>query len=73
VVNVNDVLYLKIMVANRYMKRHNMTPDEFLKFAEEKDLFGYLDLAYEPLHLTGPDGIMNEVEHFVSCCDTIDG
>ena len=65
-VNFNDVLYLKIMVANRYMKKHDMLPDEFLEFAEKKDLFGYLDLAYESLHLTGPEGIMDEVERFVS-------
>ena len=36
-----------------------------MNITEKKDLFGYLDLAYEPLHLTGPEGIMDEVERFV--------
>jgi hypothetical protein len=63
-VPVNDVLYLKLMVANNYMRRHQMTAKEFLEFAEKKDLFGYLDLAYELLHLTGIEGIMEEVEQY---------
>lgn len=36
-----DALCLKVMVANHYIRRHGMTPSQFLRFAEENELLHF--------------------------------
>jgi len=66
--NIDDVLYLKLLVANQYMKRHNIQPQELLIIAEEHHLFEYLDRAYGRLHLSGTEGIMREIDDYLRGC-----
>ena len=62
---INQVVYLQFLVANQYMRKHNLTPQEFLELDEKSDLLGFLEDGYEPFHLTGVDGIMDEVENYI--------
>ena len=62
---INQEIYLQFLVANQYMRKHRLTPQEFLKLDEKSDLLGFLEDGYEPLHLTGVDGIMDEVENYI--------
>jgi len=62
---INQEIYLQFLIANKYMRRHNMTPQEFLELDEKSDLLGFLEDGYEPFHLTGVDGIMDEVENYI--------
>jgi len=36
-----------------------------LELDERSDLLGFLEDGYEPFHLTGVDGIMDEVEQYI--------
>ena len=62
---INQEIYLQFLIANKYMRKHNMTPQEFLELDEKSDLLGFLEDGYEPFHLTGVDGIMYEVENYI--------
>jgi len=62
---INQEIYLQVLIANKYMRKHNMTPQEFLELDEKSDLLGFLEDGYEPFHLTGVEGIMDEVERYI--------
>jgi len=63
--NFDHVLYMQIRVANLYRQAHQMTVDEFLKLDRKTDLLSFIADAYEPFHLTGDLGILEEVDDFV--------
>ena len=63
--NFNHVLYMQIRVANLYRKVHRMTIDDFLKLERQTDLLLFIADAYEPFHLTGDDGVLEEVDDYV--------
>ena len=63
--NFNHVLYMQIRVANLYRKVHNMSVVEFLKLDRKIDFLSYVADAYEPFHLTGDAGILEEVDDYV--------
>jgi hypothetical protein len=63
--NFDHVLYMQIRVANLYRKAHKMTIDDFLKLDGETDLLSFVADAYEPFHLTGDPGILEEVDDYV--------
>ena len=62
---VNQTVYLQFLIAHQYMRKHNLTPEQFLELDERSDLLGFLEDGYEPFHLTGVDGIMDEVERYI--------
>lgn len=62
---INQGVYLQFLVANQYMRKHNLTAQEFLELDKKSDLLGFLEDGYEPFHLTGVDGIMDEVENYL--------
>jgi hypothetical protein len=63
--NFDHVLYMQIRVANLYRKAHQMTIDDFLKLDRRTDLLPFVADAYEPFHLTGDLGILEEVDDYV--------
>ena len=62
---INQGIYLQFLVANQYMRKHRLSPQEFLELDKKSDLLGFLEDGYEPFHLMGIDGIIEEVEQFV--------
>ena len=63
--NFDHVLYMQIRVANLYRKAHQMTIGDFLKLDRETDLLPFVADAYEPFHLTGDPGILEEIDDYV--------
>lgn len=63
--NLDHVLYMQIRVVNLYRKAHEMTVDDFLKLDRQTDLLPFVAAAYEPFHLTGDAGILEEVDDYV--------
>jgi hypothetical protein len=63
--NFDHVLYMQIRVANLYRKAHQMTIADFLKLDRQTDLLPFVADAYEPFHLTGDPGILEEVDDYV--------
>ena len=62
---LNQVLYLQTEIAHLYMKRNNLTPAEFLELDKKCGILKFLETGYEPFHLTGPEGVVDEVEEYV--------
>ena len=63
---LNQVLYLQTEIARLYMKRHDLAPAEFLELDRKYGILEFLETGYEPFHLTGPEGVLNEVEDYLA-------
>jgi hypothetical protein len=64
-VNLDNVLYLQVRIAHKYMKRHNISIEQFLQRDRDYDILGFLEAGYEPYHLTGDEGVLNELDIIV--------
>ncbi|MDR1245795.1 MAG: DUF3791 domain-containing protein [Clostridiales Family XIII bacterium] len=62
---VHPVLFLQTDVANEYMRRHNLTPHEFVELDRKYNILHFLEIGYEPFHLTGTQGLVEEVEDYI--------
>ncbi|MDR2487255.1 MAG: DUF3791 domain-containing protein [Clostridiales Family XIII bacterium] len=58
--------YLQVQISNLYIRRHGITPQEFLRLDTECDILGFLKDGYEPFHLTGEQGVLREVEDYIA-------
>jgi hypothetical protein len=52
-------------IANMYMKKHGLTPKEFVELDRRLDILGFIHEGYEPFHLMGDKGILEEVEEYI--------
>jgi hypothetical protein len=64
-VKVNPVLFLQADVANEYIRQHNLTPREFVALDKKYNILHFLEIGYEPFHLTGTQGVVEEVENYI--------
>ena len=62
---LNQVLYLQTEISQLYMKRHNLKPAEFLEMDKKHGILKFLETGFEPFHLTGPEGVLNELEEYI--------
>ncbi|MCL1835339.1 MAG: DUF3791 domain-containing protein [Oscillospiraceae bacterium] len=63
---INNRVYLQVMIAHKYMKKHGLSPEQFLELDERYGILHFLDIGYEPYHLTGSDGILAEIEEIIA-------
>ena len=42
-----------------------MGVEDFLSLNKRKDILGFLRLGYEPFHLTGDEGVLEEMDAYV--------
>ena len=63
---IDPVAFLQIHVSRLFMERHSLSPEDFLILNERKDILGFLRLGYEPFHLTGDEGILEELDAYVN-------
>ena len=62
---INPVTFLQVHISRLFMERHNLNPDDFLVLNKQKDIIGFLRKGYEPFHLTGDEGILDELDDYV--------
>jgi hypothetical protein len=62
---LNGILYLQAQIAHLYMRKHTLTPAEFLELDKKYEILGFLKTGYEPFHLTGPEGVLRELEDYI--------
>jgi hypothetical protein len=62
---IDPVAFLQIHISRLFMERHNLTPKAFLALDREKDILKFLRLGYEPFHLTGDEGVLEELDAYV--------
>ena len=63
---LNQVLYLQTEITHLYMKRHNLSPEGFLELDKKYGILKFLETGYEPFHLTGPEGVLKELEDYIN-------
>jgi hypothetical protein len=64
--SLNQVVHLQTEIAHAYMLRHHLSPSEFIYINRKYDILRFLELGYESFHLTGTQGVVDEVEQFVA-------
>jgi hypothetical protein len=62
---INQVAYLQAEIANEYMRQHNLKPCEFVELDAKYGILRFIEIGYEPFHLTGKQGVIDEVEDYV--------
>ena len=62
---INPIVFLQIHISRLFMERHKLSPADFLALDEQKDILGFLRLGYEPFHLIGDEGILEELDSYV--------
>ncbi|MDR1532003.1 MAG: hypothetical protein LBS62_07440 [Clostridiales bacterium] len=45
---------------------HNLTIEQFRKLDHERDILTFLEIGYEPYHLTGDKGVLDEIDEIVA-------
>ncbi|GHU43343.1 hypothetical protein FACS1894111_08780 [Clostridia bacterium] len=62
---INQVAYLQAEIANEYMRQHKLKPIEFVELDRKYGILHFLEIGYEPFHLTGTQGVVDEVDDFI--------
>ena len=62
----NDVAYYQVGIARKYMQRHNLTPVQFVERDKQYHILHFLEIGYEPFHLTGDEGVLDELDEIVA-------
>jgi len=70
---VNQILFLQIEIANEYMRRYNMSLDEFTELDDKYAILEFIEDGYEPFHLTGNEGILEEIHEYINEQRAING
>jgi hypothetical protein len=63
--DINNVLFLQVHIASLYCRKHRMSTKSFLELDKKYNVLGFIEQAYEPFHLTGDAGILEEVDNYV--------
>ena len=62
----NDVAYFQVGIARKYMRRHKLTPLQFVEIDKQYQILHFLEIGYEPFHLTGDEGVLDELDGIVA-------
>ena len=62
----NDVAYYQAGIARKYMRRHNLTSLQFVEKDKKYNILHFLEIGYEPFHLTGDEGVLDEIDEIVA-------
>jgi len=62
---MDQILFMQAGIANMYMKKHGLSPKEFLKLDKKYNILNFIHEGYEPFHLMGDKGILIEVENYI--------
>ena len=62
---IDPVAFLQAHISRMFMERHRLTPEAFLTLDARKDILGFLRMGYEPFHLTGDEGVLEELDAYV--------
>ncbi|GHU78455.1 hypothetical protein AGMMS49992_29110 [Clostridia bacterium] len=62
---LNQVTHLQTEIAHAYMRQHNLKPIDFVDLDRKYGILRFIEIGYEPFHLTGTQGVVDEVEDYV--------
>ena len=59
------ILYMQVDMSFHLQKRWGVTPVEFVELDLKYGILDFIRISYEPFHLTGDEGIIEEIEQFI--------
>ena len=62
---LNQVAHLQTEVAHAFMRERNIKPADFIELDREYNILRFIETGYEPFHLTGIQGIIDEIDDYV--------
>lgn len=62
---LNQVAHLQTEIAHAYMREHNLQPADFVELDQKYGILRFIENGYEPFHLTGTQGVVEEVEDYI--------
>ena len=62
---LNQVAHLQTEIAHAYMRERNLTPADFVELDRNYGILRFIEEGYEPFHLTGTQGVVDEVDDYV--------
>jgi hypothetical protein len=60
----NPILFLQAQMARLFRERHHMSIEEFNDLNRKINILQFIEIGYEPFHLTGEEGILDEIDDF---------
>ena len=63
---LNQVAHLQTEIAHTYMRERNLKPADFIELDSKYGILRFIANGYDPFHLTGTQGVIDEVEDYVS-------
>jgi hypothetical protein len=64
-VKLNQVAHLQTEVVHAYMRERNLKPSDFIELDRKYDILRFIEEGYEPFHLTGTQGVIDEVDDYI--------
>ena len=61
----DNIIYLQVSMSGFLINRWGITPEKFVEFDGKYKILWYIRLCYETFHLTGDEGIAEEIEQFI--------
>lgn len=62
---LNQVVHLQTEIAHAYMRLYNLKPLDFVELDRKYGILRFIEDGYEPFHLTGTEGVIDEVEDYI--------
>jgi hypothetical protein len=60
----DPVLFMQTEISRLYRQRHDISISEFNDLDRKINILGFIEIGYEPFHLTGEEGILDEVDNY---------
>ena len=61
----DNIVFMQINIAIQLMEKWSVTPSQFVELDLRYGVLDYIRLYYEPFHLTGDIGIIEEIEIYI--------
>ena len=62
---LNQVAHLQTEVVHAYMRERKLKPADFINLDREYGILRFIENGYEPFHLTGTQGIIDEIDDYI--------
>ena len=59
------IIHMQVTMSSYPIKKWKITPEKFVELDKKYKILWYIRLCYEPFHLTGDEGIAEEIEKFI--------
>jgi len=63
---INHVLHLQTEAAHAYMRKHGLSAAEFSELDRKYNILRFIEIGYEIFHLEGIEGVVEEIEDYIS-------